>query len=147
VGLALCLSAAIPAGAQAGDDEDVVLPSRVAAAINRAEASLIAVEAHVDEHEYPQALVSLQSIRDNITRADKAARRRMNAVPADPEAEVVPGPASVIGVLTLEQEAVERLAGLFDQENGDVVAALSTTLSTDAADARPPPSAPRRRVP
>jgi hypothetical protein len=121
--------ASIAADAPAGDDS-VVLPSRVAAAIRRTETSLAKAEEHVDEAEYAKASVSLRAVRQNLARADKAARRQMNAVPADPEAETTPGPDSVIAVLTLDQEAIVTLAGLFNGNTGTLVTDLAGTIST-----------------
>lgn len=42
-------------------------------------------------------------------------------VPIDPEAEVTPGPDSVLAVLGLEQAAITRLAGLYDTVTDPVV--------------------------
>ncbi|MDX6408316.1 MAG: hypothetical protein QOE13_1387 [Gaiellaceae bacterium] len=109
--------------------EDVVLPTRVAAAIRRTETALDNAEEHVDEADYAKALVSLRAVRANLGRADKAARHQMNAV-ADPNAETTPGPDSVIAVLTLDQEAVVRVAGLFNGNTGTLVTDLSSTIST-----------------
>src|SRR2546421_9024516 len=87
--------ASIAADAPAADDT-VVLPSRVAAAIRRTESALAKAEEHVDEAEYAKASISLRAVRQNLARADKAARRQLKAVPADPEAETTPGPDSVV---------------------------------------------------
>jgi hypothetical protein len=111
-------------------DDPVVLPSRIAAAIRRTEASLANAENYVDEAEYTKAIVSLRSVRQNLARADKAARRQMNAAPADPEAETTPGPDSVIAALTVDQEAVMTVAGLFNSNSGALVTALASTLTS-----------------
>jgi hypothetical protein len=116
--------------AEAPEAEAVVLPSRIAAAIRRTENALENAEEHVDEAEYSQAIISLRAVRQNLARADKAARRQMNAVPADPEAETTPGPDAVIAVLNLDQEAVVRVAGLFNGNSGTLVTALTSTIST-----------------
>ena len=113
----------------AAEDEVVVLPSRVAAAIRRTQNSLAKAEEHIDEAEYAKAIISLRGVRNNLVRADKAARRQMDAVPTDPEAEVTSGPDSVIAVLTLDQEVVVRLAGLLNGQSGTVVGAMGTTLT------------------
>jgi hypothetical protein len=116
---------------EAPDAEDAaVLPSRVTAAIRRTENALANAEEHVDEAEYAKAIISLRAVRVNLGRADKAARRQMNAVPADPEAETTPGPDAVIAVLSLDQEAVVRVAGLFNGNSGTLVSALASTIST-----------------
>jgi hypothetical protein len=111
-------------------DDPVVLPSRVAAGIRRTETALTNAEEHVDEAEYTKAIVSLRAVRANLARADKAAKRQMNAVPADPEAETTPGPDSVIAALTVDQETVMTVTGLFNANSGALVTALASTLST-----------------
>jgi hypothetical protein len=121
-------SATTAADAPAADDE-VVLPSRVAAAIRRTEAALANAEEHVDEAEYTKAIVSLSAVRANLARADKSARHQMKAVPADPEAETTPGPDSAVAVLNLDQEAVVRVAGLFNANSGTLVTGLASTIS------------------
>jgi hypothetical protein len=111
-------------------DDPVVLPSRIAAAIRRTETALANAEKHVDEAEYTKAIVSLRAVRASLARADKAARRQMNAVPADPEAETTPGPDSVIAALAVDQEAVMTAAGLFNGNSGTLVTALASTITT-----------------
>jgi hypothetical protein len=111
-------------------DDAVVLPSRVAAAIRRTETALANAQEHIDEAEYTKAIVSLQAVRANLGRADKAARHQMNAVPADPEAETTPGPDSVIAALTLDQEAIVSVAGLFNGNSGTLVTALASTITS-----------------
>jgi|SoiMethySBSTD1v2_1073268.scaffolds.fasta_scaffold58865_8 hypothetical protein len=120
-------SARVSADAPAADDE-VILPSRVANALDRLNAAVSKAAEHVDEEEYAKAIVSLRSVRRNVFMADKAAKRQMNAAPADPEAETTPGPDSVVAVLNAEQAAIERAAGLFNGQSGAVVTALSSTL-------------------
>ena len=112
------------------EGEAVVLPSRVAAVIRRTENSLAKAEEHIDEAEYAKAIISLRAVRNNLARADKAARRQIDAVPADPEAEVTAGPDSVVAVLTLDQEVIVSLAGLLNGQSGTLVGALGTTLTT-----------------
>jgi hypothetical protein len=111
-------------------DDTVVLPSRVAAAIRRTETALANAEEHVDEADYTKAIVSLRAVRQNLVRADTAAKRQMNAIPADPNAETTPGPDSAIAVLTLDQEAAVTIAGLFNGNTGALVTALASTIST-----------------
>jgi hypothetical protein len=122
--------AATTADAPAADDDAVVLPSRVAAGIRRTETALANAEKHIDEAEYTKAIVSLRAVRASLGRADKAARHQMNAVPADPEAETTPGPDSVIAALTLDQEAIVSVAGLFNGNSGTLVTAIASTMST-----------------
>ena len=130
LGVLLAVAFAVPAtshasaycgyGAPPAANEDVVLPSRVDIAIKRTERSVCKAEEHVDEGEYAQAAVSLRSVRRNMYRADRAARRQMNVV-VDPEAETTPGPDSVIAVLGVESEVVTTVSGLFDANSKGVV--------------------------
>jgi hypothetical protein len=126
IGLALAIPTASQAAAYCGygaapaADDEVVLPSSVANAIRRTERSACKAEEHVDEGEYSQAVVSLRSLRRNMYRADRAARRQMNAV-VDPEAETTPGPDAVIAVLGLESDVVTTVSGLFDGNSQGVV--------------------------
>jgi hypothetical protein len=127
--LAAAKQATAAADAPTADDE-VVLPSRIAAALRRTQTELAKAEEHVDEAEYTKAIASLRSVRQNLVRADKAARRQMNAVPADAEAETTPGPDSAIAALTLDQQVVVTVAGLFNGNTGTLVTALASTIST-----------------
>jgi hypothetical protein len=120
-------SARVAAEAPA-DDDAAVLPSRVASPLHRVDSSISKAEEHVDEEEYAKAIVSLRSVRRNVFAADKAAKRQINAVPADPEAETTSGPDSVIAVLNAEQAAIERVASLFNGNSGALVTALASTI-------------------
>jgi hypothetical protein len=113
----------------AQDDDEVILPGRVANAIRRTQSSIDHAEDHIDENEFPQAVASLRAMRKNMYRADRAARRQMNAV-VDPEAEdeSTAGPDSVIAVLTLDQAVIEQVSALFDTNSKGVVDALSPAL-------------------
>jgi hypothetical protein len=113
----------------AAEDEAVVLPSRVATAIRRAQNSFAKAEEHVDEAEYKTALISLRAVLNWVTAADKAARRQMNAVPADPEAETTSGPDSVVAVLTMDQGIVVGLAALLNGQPGLLDGPIGTTLA------------------
>jgi hypothetical protein len=108
-------------------DDEVVLPSRVANAIGRAQNLVDAAGLAIDTGDTTKATLSLKSLQTAVLRADRAARRQMNA-PADPNAETTPGPDSVIAVLTLEQSVITSLAGLFDTKSGAVVDAATHTL-------------------
>jgi hypothetical protein len=122
--------------AQESDDAPV-LPSRVANAISRAQRSLDKAAEHIDENEFPAAIVSLRSLRRNMYRADKAATRLL-AAPAPPEGEeggeegAEEGAAtpvdSVVAVLGLEHQIVTGLAGLFDTTSQGVVDGLTHAL-------------------
>ena len=126
--------AASPARAAAEDTEAVVLPSRVQNLVNRTQAALLKATEHVDEAEYTKAIVSLRSLRRNLTALDKAARRAMNAVPADPDAEgATTGPDSVIAVLTLDQQVITGLANMLNGQTGTLVGAIGTTLNAAQA--------------
>jgi hypothetical protein len=94
-------------------DDEVILPTRVSAAWGRSVSALDRAEARVDDQQYGSAAAALSAVLANIGRADLAARAQMR-VPIDPEAEVTPGPDSVLAVLGLEQAAITRLAGLYD---------------------------------
>jgi hypothetical protein len=120
-------SARVAAEAPA-DDDAAVLPSRVASPLHRVDSSISKAEEHVDEEEYAKAIVSLRSVRRNVFAANKAAKRQINAVPADPEAETTSGPDSVIAVLNAEQAAIERVASLFNGNSGALVTALASTI-------------------
>jgi hypothetical protein len=142
------LAVAVPSGAMAApsssgssvrataaqaEDDAPVLPSRVANALRRTDSALTSAESHIDEGEYPQAITALRSVKNNMYRADRAARAQMNAAaPVDPEGEgddaVTTGPDSVIAVLGEEHEVVATLAGLFDANSKGVVDGLSHTL-------------------
>jgi hypothetical protein len=140
LGLVIGVALAVPAASQAspycgygtpptGGDDEVVLPSRVDSAIKRTERSVCKAEEHVDEGEYAQAAVSLRSVRRNMYRADRAARRQMNIVP-DPNAEdeTTPGPDAVIAVLGVDSEVVTSVSGLFDANSKGVVDAATHAL-------------------
>jgi hypothetical protein len=121
------------AKAAQGEDDEVVLPTRVAAPIRRAQRSLDNAEEHIDENEFTQAVTSLRSVRRNMYRADKAAQRQMNA-PAPPEGEeggeesATTGPDSVIAVLNLDSTIATTVAGLFDTNSKGVVDALTHAM-------------------
>jgi hypothetical protein len=137
VGLTIAFALAVPTASQAAPycgfgpapaaDDSIVLPSRVATAINRTERSVCLAEQHVDEGEYGKAAVSLRAVRRNMYRADRAARRQMNAV-VDPNAETTPGPDSVIAALGVESDVVVTVSGLFDANSKGVVDAATHAL-------------------
>jgi hypothetical protein len=118
------------AAAEPPADDAVVLPSRVANAINRAQLSLDAASQSIDTGDTVKAVASLKALRLNIYRADRAARAQMNAAPpADEEAEAATtGPDSVIAVLTLDQTVATSVAGLFDAKKGATLDGLTSGL-------------------
>jgi hypothetical protein len=109
-------------------DPEIVLPTRVLKSIQRADISLDRAVEYVDAGDTPKAVTALKAVRKNMTRVDKAARRQLTAVPADPEAETTPGPDSVIAALALDHNIVTTLAGLFDTKQGIVVDGISPLL-------------------
>ena len=118
----------------AQEEEEVVLASRVSAAILRTTNAVDRIEARIDDAGYSAALVSLKAVRVDIGRAHRAAVRQLNAVPTEEEGGedvTTAGPDSVIAVLTAEQAAITRLAGLFDAvTNAAAVTGLNSGLTT-----------------
>ena len=130
ISIASSLLLAAPAAAAVlggGNDEESALPSRVANAIKRAELSLDGASQAIDGGDTREAVASLTSVRLNLAAADKAGRRQMSTKPSE-DAETTPGPDSVVAVLTLDQEAVTRLSGLFNRKSGVLVQSLSSSL-------------------
>jgi hypothetical protein len=137
----LLLSSPGAAVAQQEPDDAAVLPSRVSNAINRTENLLDAAGVAIDTGDKAGATATLNGVRLNIYRADKAARAQMAAAPADPEdapdppedapdapeAAVTPAD-SVVAVLGLDQTVVTSVAGLFDGKQGAVLTPLSSSL-------------------
>jgi hypothetical protein len=107
--------------ASQAEDEAVILPTRVSAAIGRSLAALDRAEARVDDQQYSLAAASLVAVGADLGRADRAGLTQLRAVPVDPEAESTSGPDSVTAVLTLDQSAITRLAGLYDTVTDPVV--------------------------
>jgi hypothetical protein len=128
LGVVLAAVLATSAVAAAPQDPEIVLPSRVQNAINRTYLSLDIAEQLVDSGDTAKAVVALKAVRANVVRANRAAVKQLNAVPADPEAETTPGPDSVVAVLTLETTVITSLAGLFDAKSGIVVDGVSPSL-------------------
>ena len=145
--LALGLAAASPAGATSvakstshapvavakaaqADDDAPVLPSRIANAIRRTQNSLDSAEDHLDNGEYPQAITALRSVKNNMYRADRAAKIQLAAPPLDDDApDGTPAPSdSVIAVLGQEHTVITTVTGLFDANSQGVVDALTHTL-------------------
>jgi hypothetical protein len=113
----------------AAEDDEVVLPSRVANAIRRGQNLLDAAGTSIDTGDPVSAAKQLKALQNAVARVDKAARKQMNA-PADPNAEegATTGPDSVIAALTFEQSAITTLAGYFDTKAGTVVDSLTHAL-------------------
>jgi hypothetical protein len=119
----------VTARAAQAEDDAPVLPSRVANALRRTQNSLNNAEDHLDDGEYSQAIVSLRSVRNNMYRADRAARVQLNAPPPAEDADVATTPSdSVVAVLGQEHEVVVTVAGLFDTTSKGVVDALTHAL-------------------
>ena len=124
------LESQLTASASQAEEDEVVLPSRVAAAIERAQKAVETTEARIDDAQYAAALKSLVAFPVDITRAHKAGMQQINAEPADPEEETTPGPDAVVAVLALEQSSITRLAGMFDRiTDSNVVNALDAALA------------------
>jgi hypothetical protein len=98
-------------------DDDVVLPTRVAVAIERTQNAVDRSTSRIDDGRYKKARRSLRAVVVDFGRAHRAGMAQMNA-PVDEEAETTPGPDSVVAVLTLEQAGITNLAGLFDSITG-----------------------------
>ena len=112
-------------------DDEVVLPSRVGAAMDRLASALDRSESRIDDQQYGLAAASLSALDANLIRTHRAANVQFHAPPPDPEAEATPGPSSVLAVLGLEQWAITRLAGLYDSVSDPIVLnRLSTALNT-----------------
>jgi hypothetical protein len=113
-------------------DDEVVLPTRVAAAIARTQDAIDRATRRLDDSRYAAGRRSLAAAAVNLTRTHRAGMTQMNATPVDPEAETTPGPDSVVAVLTLEQAAIANLAGLFDGITGHplVMAGIDRALAT-----------------
>jgi hypothetical protein len=112
-------------------DDDVVLPSRVSAAMDRTASALDRSESRIDDQQYGLAAASLSALDADLVRTHRAANVQFHAPPPDPEAEATPGPSSVLAVLTLEQWAITRLAGLYDSVSDPIVLnRLSSALNT-----------------
>jgi hypothetical protein len=124
----LAFSAYWPAPA----DDEVVLPTRVAAAIARTQDAIDRAMQRLDDTRYAAGRRSLAAAAANLNRTHRAGMAQMTATPIDPEAETTPGPDSVVAVLTFEQAAIANLGSLFDGITGHplVVAGIDKALAT-----------------
>jgi hypothetical protein len=122
------LPIAVPAGSDTppAESADVVLPSRVANAVARAQKLLDVVGMGIDTVDAAGAAKALKALEPAVVRIDKAARRQMSAVPASEGA--TPGPDSVVATLAFEQATVTTLAGYFDGQSGSILGALTHAL-------------------
>ena len=112
-------------------DDEVVLPSRVGAAMDRTASALDRSESRIDDQQYGSAAASLSALDADLVRTHRAANIQFHAPPPDPEAEATPGPSSVLAVLTLEQWTITRLAGLYDSLTDPIILnRLSSALNT-----------------
>jgi len=112
-------------------DPEVILPSRVDAALRRALAAMERASASVDDRQPRAAIAALTAARLNVTRAQLAGTRQVQAVPPpDTEEESTAGPDSVLAILNVDQVVITQLAGLFDRQSGvQLSAALKSTLN------------------
>lgn len=131
--LAVLAVGVFTSAALAAEDDEVVLPTRVANPIHRAQISLDRSVEYADSGDTTKAVAAMKAVRASVARADKAARKLMNAPAVDPEAEDAPegavSPAdSVVAVLTLEYQVITTFADLFDTKKGIIVDGLSPAL-------------------
>jgi hypothetical protein len=130
--LAMAISAGLTAGSLGGtpsntgslsgfrlaaEDDEVVLPGRVAGGIGRTMRSVDRAEAAIDDDQEAAAMTALAAVIRNLRRAGSAALLQVStAPPVDEEAEVesTAGPDSVVAVTGLDQTVINRLSGLFD---------------------------------
>jgi hypothetical protein len=103
-----------PRAVLVAEDDEVVLPSRVGTAIERATSAMDRAEAAIGDHDRDAAIAAFSAVVANAGRARRAAVAQMSAPPADPEAETTTGPDSVVAVLALDQAIITRSAGLLD---------------------------------
>jgi hypothetical protein len=104
-----------PRAVLVAEDDEVVLPTRVGSAIERASNAMERAEAAIGDHDRVAASAAFYAVVANVSRARRAALVQISTPPADPEAEVTTGPDSVAAVLTLDQAIITRSAGLLDQ--------------------------------
>jgi hypothetical protein len=112
-------------------DDEVVLPSRVAAAIAYTQDAVDQAARRVDNAKWKRANTSLAAVGVNIARAHRSGIYQMT-LPAVEEAETTPGPDSVVAVLGLEQGVITNLAALFDGITAShpyVIKSLSTAMT------------------
>jgi len=112
-------------------DDEVVLPSRVAAAIAYTQDAVDQAARRVDNGRWKRANTSLAAVGVNVARAHRAGMHQMT-VPVAEEAETTPGPDSAVAVLTLEQGVITNLAALFDGITAShpyVIKSLSTAIT------------------
>jgi hypothetical protein len=112
-------------------DPEVVLPSRVDAALRRTLAALGRSSAAVDDRQLAAAIAALTATRLSLTRSQQAGVRQVQATPPpDEESESTAGPDSVLAILNVDQVVITQLAGLFDRQSGQQLsAALKSTLN------------------
>jgi hypothetical protein len=112
-------------------DPEVVLPSRVDAALRRTLAAMSRASAAVDDRALTPAIVALTATRLGLTRSQLAGVRQVQATPPpDSEEESTAGPDSVLAILNVDQVVITQLAGLFDRQGGRRLSvALKSTLN------------------
>jgi hypothetical protein len=150
------LESQLTASASWAEEDEVVLPSRVAAAtrhvlahiaqeedatpipssvarpILRASAALNATARRIANRRFARALESLSSLQANLGRAHSAGMAQIGAPPTDPEEDTPPGPVSVLAVLDLEHRVTMRGVALSDGLRRDaLVSSLRDTLWYD----------------
>ena len=107
----------------------LALPGSVATPIQRARTALAKTEDQLALHRYGKALDSLQALRRNVVKANKAATGQIGLPPTDPESDDPPGPPSVFAALKLDHRVTMHLVPRIDALSRiDVVSSLNSTL-------------------
>jgi len=108
----------------------LALPGSVATPIQRARTALAKTEDQLALHRYGKALDSLQALRRNVVKANKAATGQIGLPPTDPESDDPPGPPSVFAALKLDHRVTMHLVTRIDALSRiDVVSSLNSTLT------------------
>jgi len=108
----------------------LALPGSVATPIQRARTALAKTEDQLALHRYGKALDSLQALRRNVVKANKAATGQIGLPPTDPESDDPPGPPSVFAALKLDHRVTMHLVPRIDALSRiDVVSSLNSTLT------------------
>ena len=108
----------------------LALPGSVATPIQRARTALAKTEDQLVLHRYGKALDSLQALRRNVVKANKAATGQIGLPPTDPESDDPPGPPSVFAALKLDHRVTMHLVPRIDALSRiDVVSSLNSTLT------------------
>lgn len=102
------------------------LPSRVVKPLARTQRALARAEERIDDGETARAVSTLTATRRNLAAAVRAAKRRLAG---DAGSDVA------VAVARVQHDVILEIGDLYDGQDGDVVDALTTTL-TAALDGR-----------